>query len=82
MFPTINDGDKLLIEHWDNNQITDNKVYVFCYKSEIFVKRLSKNLDEIIIKSDNPNYSTRTVKGDDMNDITLIGQIVGIVREL
>ena len=53
MSPTIDNGDKLIIEHWEDSQIQDDKVYVFCYNNEFFVKRLSKNLDEIIIKSDN-----------------------------
>lgn len=82
MFPYINDGDKLLVEHWNNNQIRDNKVYVFCYKSEIYVKRLLKNLDEIVIKSDNPEYSTRVVKNEDMQELNIIGQIVGVVRNI
>lgn len=82
MSPYINDGDKLIVEHWDNGGIIDNKVYVFCYKSEIFVKRLSKNLDEIIIKSENPNYSTRRIEGNNMNDITIIGRIVGVLRSI
>lgn len=82
MSPFINNGDKLIIEHWENNQIIDNKVYVFCYKSEIFVKRLSKNLDEIIIKSENPTYSTRIIKGEDMNEISIIGRVVSILRSI
>ena len=41
MFPTIEDGDKLIVEHWMGDQIQDNKIYVFCYNSEFFVKRLS-----------------------------------------
>ncbi|MCM1264678.1 MAG: S24 family peptidase [Candidatus Gastranaerophilales bacterium] len=82
MSPFINNNDKLIVEHWENNQIIDNKIYVFCYKSEFFVKRLSKNVDEIIITSDNPNYSVRTVKGEDINDLHIIGQVVGIVRNI
>lgn len=82
MSPFIDDGDKLIVEHWENSQIEDNKVYVFCYKSEFYVKRLSKNLDEIIIKSDNPNYSVRTVIGEDINELYIIGRIVGILRNL
>jgi len=80
MAPTINDKDKLLVEEWENKQISDNKIYVFCYKTEVFVKRLSKNLDEIIIKSDNPDYNTRVIKGENINDIRIIGEIVGIAR--
>jgi len=82
MSPLINSGDKLIIEHWENNQIIDNKVYVFCYKSEFYVKRLSKNVDEIIIKSDNPNYNVRNICGEDMNDLHILGQVVGIVRNI
>lgn len=82
MSPSIDSGDRLIVQHWDNSQIVDNKVYVFCYKSEFFVKRLSKNVDEIIIKSDNPNYNIRVIKGEDMNDLHIIGQVVGIVRNI
>ena len=82
MSPYINDGDKLIVEHLDNEPIIDNKVYVFCYKSEIFVKRLSKNLDEIIIKSENPDYTTRVIKGEDMNDIIVIGRIISVLRNI
>ncbi|MCR5265874.1 MAG: helix-turn-helix domain-containing protein [Cyanobacteria bacterium RUI128] len=82
MYPYINDGDRLLVEHWGNDRIKDNKVYVFCYRSEVFVKRLSKNLDEIVIKSDNPDYGTRVVSGEDINDLDIIGQIVGVVRNI
>lgn len=82
MSPYINNGDKLIIEHVSSNQIIDNKVYVFCYKSEIFVKRLSKNIDEIIVKSENPNYSIKVIGGEDMNDISIIGQVVGVLRSL
>ena len=80
MSPTISDGDKLLIEHWNGEQIQDNKIYVFCFNQEFFVKRLSKNLDEIIIKSDNSEYRTRTISGSTINELTVIGKVIGIVK--
>ncbi len=82
MAPTISGGDKLIVEHWNGDQIQDNKIYVFCYNSEFFVKRLSKNIDEIIIKSDNPEYRTRTISAKSVNDLILIGKIVGSVKSL
>ncbi len=82
MSPTIYDGDRLLVEHWQGEQIQDNKIYVFCFNQEFFIKRLSKNLDEIIIKSDNPEYRTRTINGLTTNELTLIGKIVGIYRTI
>ena len=82
MAPTIDSGDKLIVEHWNDNQIQDNKIYVFCFNNEFFVKRLSKNLDEIIIKSDNPEYRIRTINGKTTEELTLIGKIVGVIKTL
>ncbi len=82
MAPTIDNGDKLIVEHWNGEQIQDNKVYVFCYNNEFFVKRLSKNIDEIIIKSDNPEYRARTISSKSFNDLILIGKIVSVIKAL
>ena len=82
MSPTIDNGDKLIVEHWNGNQIQDNKIYVFCFNNEFFVKRLSKNLDEIIVKSDNPEYRIRTINGKSAAELILIGKIVATVKQL
>jgi len=82
MSPTIDDGDKLLVEHWNGEQIQDNRIYVFCFNQEFFIKRLSKNLDEIIIKSDNPEYRTRTISGNTIDELTVIGKVTGIIKTL
>ena len=55
---------------------------LFCFNNEFYVKRLSKNLDEIIIKSDNPEYRTRTINGTTLEELTLIGKIVGIIKSV
>ena len=82
MSPTIEDGDKLIVEHWNGEQIQDDKIYVFCYNNEFFVKRLSKNIDEIIIKSDNPEYRARTIPSKSLNELILIGKIVAAIKSL
>ena len=82
MSPTIENGDKLIVEHWSGDQIQDNKIYVFCYNNEFFVKRLSKNIDEIIVKSDNPEYRTRTISSKSFSDLILIGKIVAAVKNV
>ena len=82
MSPTIEHGDKLIIEHWSGDQIHDNKIYVFCFNNEFFVKRLSKNIDEIIIKSDNPEYRTRTIPSESLSELTLIGKVVATIKSL
>jgi len=82
MTPTIENGDRLIVEHWEGNRIQDNKIYVFCFNDEFFVKRLSKNLDEIIIKSDNPDYRIRTISGSTADELRVAGKIVGIIKSL
>ena len=80
MSPTIEDGDKLIVEHWSGDQIQDDKIYVFCYNNEFFVKRLSKNIDEVIIKSDNPEYRIRSISTKSISDMLLVGKIVAIIK--
>lgn len=84
MLPTLRPKDKLIVEHWQGEQIKDNQVYVFCYKDEIFVKRLIKNIDEIIVKSDNPDpmYRPRFIEKEDMNNVLIVGEIVGLMRDM
>ena len=82
MQPFIYENDKLIIEHFEGEQITDNKPYVFCYKDEIFVKRLAKNINQLIITSDNRDYDIIKLTGDELNDVIVIGKIVGLMRDL
>lgn len=84
MQPYIQNKDLLIVEHREGEQIYDNCVYVFCYDDQIFVKRLIRNVDEIIVKSDNPDpmYRPRYIEKDDMNNLIIIGQIVGLMRDM
>lgn len=81
MTPYICDKDKLVIEHWHGEQIRDNKIYVFRYGDNLFIKRLVLNLDQIIVKSDNKEYPVRQIEKKDADDFQIIGRIVGIWRE-
>ena len=84
MLPTIHNRDKLIVEHTQGQNIRDNNVYVFCYDNQVYVKRLIKNIDQLIIRSDNPDpiYVPKIVERYDMNNVQIIGRIVGIIREL
>lgn len=82
MMPFIHHADKLIVEHWNGEQIIDNHIYVFRYLDNIFVKRLVQNIDQIIIKSDNKEYEPRCIKYENFENIQIIGQIVGLMREI
>lgn len=82
--PTIMNNDKLIVQHIDNNSIIDNQLYVFSYEGQVYVKRLIKNIDEIVIISDNPDktvYRTQYVSKSKMNEVKIIGKIIGLLRE-
>ena len=79
MSPTINDDDKLVIQHNLNEQIIDDTVYLFRYNDELFIKRLVKNVDQIVCISENPRFQDRIIepKGD---NFSIIGKVVGLFR--
>jgi SOS-response transcriptional repressor LexA len=77
----IQDRDKLIVEHWQGGQIIDNCIYVFRYANELFVNRLVKNITQIVIKSDNTLYERIKISDKDQ-DFEVIGQIVGLMRDL
>lgn len=82
MEPFIKDRDKLIVQHFDcGEQIADGKIYVFCYNDEIFVKRLSKNVNQLIIESDNKLFDTIKLEKEEINEVYIIGQIVGLWRD-
>lgn len=79
MSPKIEDGDKLVVEKWNGEQIKDNRVYLFRYNDELFIKRLVKNIDQIICISENPRFEDRVIT--DLKNFCLVGEIVGLWRE-
>ena len=82
MQPFIFDKDKLIVESYDGEQIIDNRPYVFSYKDEIFIKRLAKNVNQLVIIPDNKDYDVIKLSGADLQDVDIIGQIVGLMRDL
>ena len=85
MHPFIFDKDKLIIRQTDKNeQIIDNRVYIFSFENQIFVKRLIKNINQLIIISDNKaqcGFDPIILKGTELDKITIFGQIAGLMRD-
>ena len=85
MQPTILSRDKLIVEFLESKVIKYNDIYIFYYNDRIFCKRLVQNIDSIVVISDNPDktiYPTSVIEKENMNDIHLIGRIVGLMRGL
>lgn len=82
MKPFIEDGDRLIVEKYKNKQIMDNRIYIFNYSEKIFIKRLVENVKQIIAISDDKNFNNIILENDDLKNFSIIGQIVGLVREV
>jgi phage repressor protein C with HTH and peptisase S24 domain len=79
MSPVINDDDKLVIQHDLGGQIVDDTVYLFRYNDELFIKRLVKNVDQIVCISENPRFQDRIIEPKEDN-FSIIGKVVGLFR--
>ncbi|MCW9698166.1 helix-turn-helix domain-containing protein [Avibacterium sp. 20-129] len=82
MYPTISDGDMLLI-NLASKQPKDGKIYVLRSGEQIWVKRVQGIINGIRLISDNKAiYSPVDVIFDDSLDFEVIGQVVYIGHDL
>jgi len=89
MIETIHDKEIVIFEDWHDKQIIDNKIYLFSFDNKFYIKRLAFNIDEITITSDNKAkdehgnfiYSTKKIKGDDINRLYIYGKFRGKIEK-
>lgn len=76
MYPRIWDGDFVICEHKDNMKIENGEMYIFCFDDQIYLKRLTKNINQIVVESENPDFPTQYIEKEQMNDVHLIGHVI------
>lgn len=89
MIETIHDKEVVIFEDWHDKQIIDNKIYLFSLDNKYYIKRLAYNIDEVTITSDNKTkdengnyiYSTKKIKGDDINRLYIYGRFRGKIEK-
>lgn len=82
MEPLIFDGDNVIVEHYEGGQIVDNRPYLFCYNDKYFIKRLTDNVNQLVIMPENRLYDIIKLTKEEADDIKIIGQVVGLMRDL
>lgn len=81
MYPTINDGDMLLINR-NARTPRDGKIYVLRSGDQLWVKRVQGIINGIRLISDNKAiYDPVDVHFDESLDLEIIGQVVFIGRD-
>ena len=76
MFPLINKGDFVIIKKIESVDNIDSRIYLFLYKNNIYIKRLNKNINQIVVFSENKEYKTQYISNEDMKDLYILGEIV------
>ncbi|EAH8299180.1 XRE family transcriptional regulator [Campylobacter fetus] len=79
MEPTINGGEILYINPYDNEQsVISGCIYVINYDGDIFVKRVDKNpvTKSLTLISDNPKYEPIKIEATDLINCKIIGRVV------
>ena len=80
MAPYIMSGDFVIIALKRETKIFNNKVHAFIYNDEFYIRRLSKNINQIIVKSDNKDFPTQYIEKGEMKNLHILVQIVYIGR--
>lgn len=74
MYPLIWDNDFVVIEH--NTTLENGGIYIFCYDDQIYIKRLTKNINQIVVESENPEFPTQYIEKEFMNNVHIIGKVL------
>lgn len=75
MSPLIDFGDFIILENDDSKKIDNGKLYVFLYKDRLYLKRLSVNINQIVVQSQNKDFLTQYIEYSE-NAIKLIGEVI------
>ncbi|MCH4295606.1 LexA family transcriptional regulator [Shewanella sp. 3B26] len=81
MEPTIHSGDSILV---DTSQTQlDDSIYVLSLGGDLFAKRVQRRIDGgIDVISDNTDYKTQTVQGSDLKQLTIVGKVVWVGKDI
>lgn len=80
MLPNLKKDDFVIIELSDNQNIVNNKIHAFIYEDCFYIRRLSKNINQIIVQSDNETYPVQYIKKEDFSKLYIVGQAVYMIR--
>ena len=80
MIPTIQDGDRMLIDERDRSPGARGGIYVLRLDGALMVKRVAKTGDGIAVTSDNPEFPAIVLPAPDAVDV--LGRVVWLSRAL
>lgn len=82
MAPTMNDRDLVMIDTSTASEPVTAGIYAFSFDDAVFVKRLQRQPNGLLVTSDNKHYREFRISFDDLNRVRLHGRVVWIGRML
>ena len=80
MEPGIRDGDMVLVDQ-SFKEIAPKAILAVGYDEAIYIKRLEKRPEGVLMISDNSDYAPVTVAGDELDSFRVIGKVVWLCRD-
>lgn len=79
MAPKIEDGDIIIVRK--DAQVDDGKIGVVRIGDEAVVKKVTQGRGFITLTSLNSTYEPRTITGPDLDDVEIVGLVVGTYKQ-
>ncbi len=81
MEPELRDGDTVLIDK-SKKEILAGAIYAIGVDDTVMVKRVEKLPYKLVLLSENKDYSTIFLQGDEIKNVRILGKVIWICREL
>lgn len=81
MEPGIMDGDLALVDR-SLAGIVPHAVLAVGFEDAIYLKRVTRQANGLVLRSDNKAYADMRICGDELDSFRLIGKVVWLCRQL
>lgn len=82
MIPTMNDRDLVMIDTSTASEPITAGIYAYTFEDAVFVKRLQRQPNGLLVTSDNKHYREFRIGNEDLERFRLLGRVVWIGRML
>ncbi|WP_320174452.1 helix-turn-helix transcriptional regulator [Maridesulfovibrio sp.] len=80
MEPELKEGDIVLLDQ-SRKDILAGGIYAVGVEDTVMVKRVEKRPGQVVLHSDNKDYSPIYLGGDELENVRVLGQVVWVSRE-
>lgn len=80
MEPELKEGDVVLLDQ-SRKDILAGGIYAVGVEDTVMVKRVEKRPGQVVLHSDNKDYSPIHLGGDELENVRVLGQVVWVSRE-